>query len=1101
MANNGFKVDLSSMVREIQDMNRAMEQLGQVAQGVFSNLGRAADMFGSKMNQQGIPGKSNSVILPGQDQMLTSRGAQAMSEAAERSGAAIRLQQQMALNPQGYMTNGEDQIMRRTQGANGTTYSYTGFDKGTLQQSILASQQSAQQSQNAQFGGFAPGIPRANDYKLAAGYNQRDLPRILGMSEDAAKLASNLGGMAGSSTNASVQNALNSVKGDLLRQNETFISNLTRYNSAEAGSDDQKKSFAELTRTMRDLENSVEDANNIAKDAKRFGGGGGGGSGGFKNFLAQHKEEFGTAIKSVLGITTAGVGGYLATDAALKRATYGKELERDESTASLASKSFQQLMNSHDMTKVENLLKYRGDMIFPDQFKYLGRGGFDNAFNTSGGITKDKLDLLQAERRQAMFGGISQIVGGIGTGVALGAMSGGLGLLSGVSGIAGGMNSLAQGYIGSQYTAASGGLEGGFGGFMANMMGSSPAARRHAREAAVAQMQNEQFSNAQMLQDLELQRNPNKLMGTQEYLDRTRAMNRSADLVGGYAMTANTGLSMSGRSRAMFDAASAQGQRNRALEGTIVPRTPLVLTAENRIAAIKDDMENNPDAFRQWSRQSGDLRKTISRSDLSVASQMEAARGEASRGGRDSYATSLGMSESEFMMTNAGLTNAMGSRASYAQTARLLSMSKGGLGSTEALMGSLTALNRVSGGADNTKQLEQIMAAGVSAGFDKSRVAMQFVQTTTELTRSLGLQSADSVARSLSFGASSISQTGRADERTLAMAAKGMGELANYTGSNSGTVGAMKLMGAYGAGSTLGQGAGILTNSSSAELIQYQRELGGSGALSDKAMNIVRLLGGDTPENRRRALSQVSGSLAGSTAGLRGTMEGSFAQNSALQKKYGVTSIAALMQVGKGFVGKQKDDFIHDMMAMGSESAAGNGMSSEMGQQFASQLLQTDAGFNSEADVNKLNKTIRAGVNKSVNPADVGMQRFIQQMYGQAKFDSAKTPIGMREYKDFLDAGGNATLSASYGGKQTTVTKDSLANAEILAAKGDKNAQGFLDDAKQEVSKMSRFDLAQQAQANSQAQEGAQKVYVTNMYQVSQYLKPMDMPKNFNRGN
>jgi hypothetical protein len=1094
MANNNFKVDLSGMVREIQDMNRAMEQLGQIAQGVFNNLGRAADMFGSKMNQQGIPGKSGgSIVMPGQEQMLTARGQQAMSEASERSAAAVRLQQKMTNNPQGYMINAEDQIMRKSTSAQGTLYHYTGFDKQTLQQSIAAAQQSSAFAQSAQ--GFSAGnTPRSiDDFKLARGYNQKDLPRILGMSEDAAKLASNLGGIAGSTTNTNVQGALNSVKSDLLRQNEMFIANLSKYNSAGPGTDDQKKAFAELTKAMRDLEDAVDNANSISKDAARFGGGGGsGGSGGIGGQIAEFFQKNRRGIGAVTDLAVAGVSAYLAVDVATKRATYGKQMERDEAVANLASGSFQNLMASHDMSKAENLLRYRGDMITPGAFNYLGKGGLDRAMDSSRAMEKDKIDLLKSERNQALWSGFGQAVTGVGTGLALGSISGGLGLAAGVGGIIAGVGTMANAYYGSEYTAISGGLDGIKGGPMA-------------QRAALAKLKAEEFSNAQKFQELELQMNPQKVMGTQEYLDRARAQNRAAALVGGYAMSGNSSSRVTlndSEQKTLDDSIRASDAIKESLAKDRFATIPTPLLARSALLYAVDRNISTRSSSDRWVGEQN-IKDNLERKIIGIDDSIERQEARYSRRGPDSYATSLGMSESEFMISNAEMINAMGFKNSdnQAQTSGLLRMSKGGMGDFGQLLGNLTSLNKSSGGNDNYDQLRRIMAAGVSAGFDTSRVAMQFVQTTSELSRSLGITSADSLAKGLSFGATALSQTGKADERTLGLAAKGMSDLAAYTSDASGTTGALKLMGIYGAGGRLGQGGGILSASSSEELLQFQKELMGSGKLSDKAADVVRLLGGDTPENRKSALGQVTGALQGSTVGLRGVVEGNFAANTALQKKYGVTSVNELMMKSRGFVGKQKDDFMRDLTAITADAAQSNDLPRELGQGLGSFMMRSESGYTSEADMNKMNKLIAEGLKKSINPADIEMKRFVSQMYKETTFESSKRAVSMGEYKNYLKSGGQASLSAMMGDTETPITSASIAKAEGDALTGDKNAQAFLKDAEKEIAKMSRFDLATQAaaQADAVAQSGASKVYVTNLLEIQQYMRPLTGRDEFNK--
>lgn len=1122
MSNNNFKFDLSGMTREIQEINRALEQMGIVAQNVFNTVGRAADLMGTKVNQ---PIKSSSVILPGTDQMMTATGQQAMSEAAERSYDAIRLQQRMTKNPQGFITNGDDQIMKKTMGANGSPlYSSTGFTTQEFKRSLAAAQASAPPViTNAP---SSPFISGRDDYSLARGYNQKDLPRLLGASEDSSKLIQKLDSISSSTTNANVGGAVGAIKSELAKQNEAFINALTRYNSAAPDTDDQRKSFAQLTKQMSSLESAIDDANQIAKDSGRFSGGGGGSGGGNKGIGSQFWEflqKNSRIISSAVGLGVAGASAYYGTGVGLRNATFGKEMAYDQSRSSLASASFKQLQDSYDMSRAENMLKYRGDILFPGDFKYLGAGGFQRALGFAGGMQKDAIEKMQAERTLGMIGGVGGILGGLGTGLAMSAINPALGLLSGVGGVVGGVNSITSSYLNSPLTAMNGGLSSGPLGYIGGMMGISQRSMRMSQSAALSEFQNKQFSDAQMAQDLELQRNPDKLLGTQEYLDRTRAQNRAAELVGGYAMSAT---SMDGRPaiptriRNATIRAAGINRNARALQERGIDAADRA--ADQGYAIARDSFSLNPlnsmmDSVSTVSRLlAGGLTSQTGlfspSDDSKMLAQKAARRAQETQAEEDSYkqitlrenvrrnsAISLGMSGSDYIYANAQATNALGggAMASDSETYRLLSMSKGGLGSYESILGNLSGLNRVSGGSDNISRLEQIMATGVAAGFDKSRVATQFVQTTLELSKSLNVTSADNVARSLTFGASSVSLSGRADEKSLAESAKGIQDLAAFTSNTSGMTGSLGLMGIYGAGGRIGTGGGMLNSASTEQLMDYEQQLS-SGSITDPRLkSILANAGGD----KDAVLKQIRGATTGKNAGLRGQMDAIIAQGNGVAKKYGATTFDELLNKGRGLTGKARSDFMFDITSLGKEAAAGNGISEELGAQFGAQQMRQYAGFDSAADMKAMNGVIARGKALSINPAQVRMREFVESMYQGSRFDSAKKPVSMDEYKTYLDSGGTPLLSGRYGNDKLQIDQGSISAMEAKAKAGDAAAQSFLDDAKNQIGQVSRFDLAQNAQASQQAQEGAQRVYVTNMYQISSYMKGLDPRANNNSGS
>lgn len=135
----------------------------------------------------------------------------------------------------------------------------------------------------------------------------------------------------------------------------------------------------------------------------------------------------------------------------------------------------------------------------------------------------------------------------------------------------------------------------------------------------------------------------------------------------------------------------------------------------------------------------------------------------------------LGVNAATFdsMVTSAGLAMGPGYRGGSSGRANTAVMaeelSRSGRGSFEQILGNISALNKVGGKADSSKELERIMSKAVGLGFDNSKLAQEFVDRAVSATSGAGLTDTDRLTGILSR-ASSLMGGG---ERGLQMAERG----------------------------------------------------------------------------------------------------------------------------------------------------------------------------------------------------------------------------------------------------------------------------------------------------------------------------------------
>jgi hypothetical protein len=480
------------------------------------------------------------------------------------------------------------------------------------------------------------------------------------------------------------------------------------------------------------------------------------------------------------------------------------------------------------------------------------------------------------------------------------------------------------------------------------------------------------------------------------------------------------------------------------------------------------------------------------------------------------------MSVPEFTSHANMLENVVNTRgkAGANATAAMIDMSRAGLGDFSALLGNVAGLNQVSGGQNNIEQLKSVLGAAVALGFDRSRVAQQFVQTSTSVADSLKLTRVDLTSAALSDSVKWQSATGKADERALRNAATGM-EMANqFTGTREGVGGASKMFELMKRGVAPGE-ISLLLGVNTQQALEARHDIAGFGNVSkgmdvnytrSKKVEMITNAGRmdylrskglmeATPEKQYAALNtddatayiqkyaqdrysaveqpykaQFEGLLKSTgratksgqayadeykalTASQKGKSTGSAAYKMAEIKKKNIRDI-----ITESFV--SLDQF------QGDERGAG---------QQAIYTLQSLGGMD-QAEANKsLSLHTKATAKRYADSAQQVMSKTVGEIYQRTMKQGGK-PLDITSYSDLLSKGAISEMSVDIAGKSVTLTPEVIAWAKGKG-KGKKPVKG-LDGVTAEqieagVATITPMEAMRAAEFQASA-ETSQKVWIEN---------------------
>jgi hypothetical protein len=204
-------------------------------------------------------------------------------------------------------------------------------------------------------------------------------------------------------------------------------------------------------------------------------------------------------------------------------------------------------------------------------------------------------------------------------------------------------------------------------------------------------------------------------------------------------------------------------------------------------------------------------------------------------------------------------------------------MGYGGFGNFEQLTGNIAAMSRVTGDSDSLEKLKNVLASAVAIGFNNSRLAQEFVRTTTELSQGLGITNTNYTSGLLAGGTGALAGMGIGGEMGLSIMAKGLSNYAQVTNSG-GIYGAAKMIGMFSGGGRIGEAGAIIQSMSAPELSAGLDELSTGDIKSPKVLAMLQnIQSGRSGITRKQAIEmlqqQMSGGRTGVTSPIRAIMD------------------------------------------------------------------------------------------------------------------------------------------------------------------------------------------------------------------------------------
>lgn len=460
---------------------------------------------------------------------------------------------------------------------------------------------------------------------------------------------------------------------------------------------------------------------------------------------------------------------------------------------------------------------------------------------------------------------------------------------------------------------------------------------------------------------------------------------------------------------------------------------------------------------------------------------------------RETIASRLGMSPSQFAahrdMTSSVL---LGRKSTFNETEEMVKMGRSGLGSFQALLGNVGAINQVGGGRENIETLKSVLASAVAAGFDTSRTAQQFVQTSAGVADALRLTRIDRVSGSLATTAMLTSATlGSADERGLRMAAEGTKGFQSQMSSQEGVVGAYRMMALLKAGANIRQQA-ILKDTTPMEAGEMM-EMIEKGGSSSRLRALLGTMGGDAPEARKDATRMLKELKTAPLGILRGVYSG-MTRGGNLED-----DIKSLGKNANPNSRKFQEVFSNIQAAV----MAGQGNLQE-GAAAAASLFQDSGALSPAQAKEKMNQIIKSSQEIYNDPGQIKMSQFVGEVTrrGQGLMGLNTWDQINKVYGHALESGMGALTTKSgkiinqdlmdfAQGKH--VSKEAMSRLKL--EKGDTGGVGgtVSEEIKDVMKDKSGYDFAKMMQAS--ASEDAQPVRIANTMQLAEDIVRMQQQR------
>ena len=408
-------------------------------------------------------------------------------------------------------------------------------------------------------------------------------------------------------------------------------------------------------------------------------------------------------------------------------------------------------------------------------------------------------------------------------------------------------------------------------------------------------------------------------------------------------------------------------------------------------------------------------------------------------------------------------------------------LSQSGVGSFEQLAGNVTTLQQLRGGTtqQNEQALETILAKGVKAGFEGSRLSQNLVNLVTNISGNLDLRSTGGVTSQLLEGAR-LAGAGVINERNVRESAAGIQKMAEITGQKEGPMAALRLSGILSSGMRPGHGAEILFNKNSIQARDLEQQINqlapGKGTLAEKIEQLKK--DPDKIQNQElRAL--VRENDAASLAKGIGNVEG-------LSQKL-MSQIYDLYAEP----GQRLEDKIENIKKLG---ASGKNVDAKKArQELADQLYARAAASNmgDAANTYVSQELVKAGAtDKEIKALNARHQEITTEQKEKAGFETAMTEFGQaihgrklttEQYGKILTAG---NITTTLGGKEFS-GKD-IADLEKAAQAGKltKEQQVQYEELQKQTKNVTTGELAAKQQMKmTDASEPPKQVIISQINQ------------------
>jgi len=402
------------------------------------------------------------------------------------------------------------------------------------------------------------------------GYSMSDLPGMIASSAkvgdretgDLKKLAETIKGLqeSGDKNSHIAADVLKDISKSLREAQGGFTKALEEFSNPDTTSTPEKQRAAteKLVEAMARLDQTMSQAKDAARGAKQLPGGGGGGGSEDPQLMGLpfgRATQLGKGLLAAAGVAVGAVKFGQEMSIGLGRAVVGGQFDRIINQGTAAEQRFKDVYASQDMTDVENIFRFRGDMLLGKKQQFLGPTGFSKALGISADKQRMELNLLKQERDRDLLGakgdiglGLLQVLGG-GAAALLGGpvgwVAGGAAMLSGGKDILAGGKGLINTYTQSPYSQLSGDLGTGLTGAMGRMMYgpqfSSLAGEK--QQALMEEMRIKQYADARRIQDAEMQKLRPLMAGYQEIMNTIETQQEGAVLVGKYAQRGRENIS------------------------------------------------------------------------------------------------------------------------------------------------------------------------------------------------------------------------------------------------------------------------------------------------------------------------------------------------------------------------------------------------------------------------------------------------------------------------------------------------------------------------------------------------------------------------------